>query len=299
MTTRNPAFHEHLGPGHLKQALVAIAREMFGSRDPLVEKAMRAEFHPALPVEIFAERGRLGEGMGKLLFQAMDAEARAEREVRRLLGGFAGMEPHRVASFVVCILVNTRSEDAFFHASETARRIARNPWHVQGFRDGSMLSGFEFMRVCAMEEFGFADVIMGAELGRRRDVAHTARVLARAANDGWGPNSFFHGVFRIGGTSFAEHCERLALLSEYVDACRVLAGCCPQAVVSLDHYLGLAVRDESDGQIASALIRRFTEADSLARLRSAGSDSDRLLEAIAGIVGLEEKKGCESADSPN
>jgi len=285
MTTQT-VHYEYLSKGHMRQAMLQVSKEMFGSRDPIVERIrqMKVEdFSPGTAPAIFAGAGRLGEGMGKLLFQATDAEALAEKQVRRVLTTLTGNDLVSISTSIMAILMNTKNDGAFLYATEAAMEYVQRREHPEYFLDGSMACAKEFLRVCAQEEFGFPEIVLGSEHAKREPVADTARMVARVSKDDWGPNSYFHGILKIVGVSFAEDKDRYAAVENYRAACERLARHCVHVIASFAYHIGVVSREQCDGERVNTLSELFGNDESLFLFRRFCKDPDRIVQISDGI----------------
>lgn len=293
MTTPT-AHYEYLSKGHMRQALLQTLRGIYdeprlkrlkaGERfqaHPLVEKVrmMKTEdFGPNTAPEIFAGDGRLSEGMGKFIFQATDGEEMCEGQVKRVLSLMARNDPVSISTSIVAILMNTRNEAPFFYATEAAMEYVMGREHPEYFLDGSMACAKELLRACAHEDFEYSDVVLGSEYTKKKEIADTARMVARLSKDDRATNSYFHGLLKIVGISFAEEDERAAAVEEYRRACERLVRHCVHVITSFAYHVGILSKEQCDGKNVNTLSTIFGSEESLFLFRKFCRDPDKIIQ---------------------
>ncbi len=301
MTTQPPDY-AYLSKGHMRQALIQTLRGMYDEprlrkwsdkdgpfqRHPLVEKALGIkveEFGPHTAPEIFAGDGRLEEGMGKFIFQATDGEEMCEKQVRRVLLAMTGNDPLSISTSIIAILMNTRHEAPFFYATEAAMGYVAGRDAHECFLDGSMACAKELLRACAHVDFDYPDVVLGSEYAKRKDIADTARIVARISKDDCATNSYFYGLLKIIGISFAGDAERAAAVEEYRNACERLMRHCAHVITQFAYHVGIISREKCDGKGVNTLSAIFGSEESLFIFRRFCRNPDKIAQ-IANSLSL-------------
>ena len=295
MTTKQGSPHLH--PLEMKKAFVSTCRHMFPRDAPLLELTRRREFTPGFAALTFANRNVLEEGMGMLLFEVMDAESEGEEAARRVIQAHARLDPITVATSLVNILLNTRSEVPFFAAIVASDKITGED-REKAKKDGRMRASVEFLKACAEEGVGYNEIIIGATLvSLRNDIVEAAAAMGRGTGFDYEGVSLFRGVLAISGRVFEDEglcaplgATRGALLHDYVDACVRLHGRCINSLHYFSEYFASALADEDrlNWREGRALIRLFTDEDALRRIGDAKDDPRGLQLVIEGILGLRE-----------
>ncbi|MFA5411951.1 MAG: hypothetical protein WC350_01235 [Candidatus Micrarchaeia archaeon] len=302
MTTREGAAHLH--PDAMKKVFVSTCRHMFPDDKPLLELARRRDFSSGFMALSFANKGMLEEGMGRFLFQVMDAEAEGEAEARRVIRAHSRLDPIAVATSLIEILMKTGNEAPFFAAiAASDKMVGKDPREAAG--NGRMHASLEFFKACMEEEVGYPELIVGATLiSARDDIVEAAVAMGSGTEFDYEGRSLFRGVFAISGLVFEDEgicapfgVTRNALLDDYVEACLRLFRECPGALASFSIYFSevLAPDNETGGRLADgragrALIRLFTDEEALEKLRGAKNDARGLDHVIDGIVGLDRQE---------
>lgn len=299
MTTRQGSAHLH--PDTMKTAFISTCRHMFPKDNPLMARVRDKKFNASLPAMTFADKGMLVDGMGRFLFQVMEAEADGEAAAKSIIRKHMAMDPVAVATSLVAILLNARNELPFFAAIGAAERILGKTAFAAKM-NGRMRASLEFLKACEEDGAKYPEVIIiGSELVKaREDIIEAAAMLGRGSAAGYDGRSLFRGVFAISGVVFEDEdslhgAMRTRLLDDYVKACTLLFMECPYALDPLSAYFSIAVEDRLNGEGGKTVIRMFTDGDAIRRMLEASQDNSRFDRVIKEIMGLDKDAKKEPA----
>ena len=266
----------------MRIVLVQTSKKLFGSEVPVIEEIYGARFLPALPVAVFA-RGRLDAGMNDFFCRVLGLKGAAgARSAASFMEGYEKRDTETIAVSLVSVLMNTRSESAFFLCLETAQGIRR----VSG-RDTALA----FIKQCALRDFDRNAIKECAALFRDRYACELAgHILERseAAEAHLNVQSFFHSILRIAATGgFEDRAKRRELSREFAATIGVLLANCPEAAGVFAEDFSAVIGESRDFGTGMRLARNFRNGPVINELRQLRGDVEKIEEKIAEFLYME------------